>query len=166
MRSKWTDRLREQMCVSFVSLQWARVPHSLYRKRQIKQRKSPSGRFGFSWSERASTPNQKKFARTFFGNVIFRPPSLNDLPNLFFRLFYERGKGATLGDVARLLDLASKLGRLSTGLATDKTELTGPDNGPIRVEFEEMLKKVYGEVIDVEGRASSVESQKQLTEGK
>ena len=64
--------------------------------------------------------------------------------------FYERGKGATLGDVARLLDLASKLGRLSSGLATDKTEVTGPDNGPIRVEFEEMLKKIYSEPIDVE----------------
>ncbi len=64
--------------------------------------------------------------------------------------FYERGKGATLGDVARLLDLASKLGRLSSGLATDKTEVTGPDNGPIRVEFEEMLKKIYSEPVDVE----------------
>jgi hypothetical protein len=86
--------------------------------------------------------------------------------------FYERGKGATLGDVARLLDLASKLGRLSSGLATDKTEVSGPDNGPIRVEFEEMLKKIYGEqaepapTIDVECRASSVEGQKQITEGK
>ena len=52
--------------------------------------------------------------------------------------------------------MASKLGRLSAGMATDKTEVTGPDNGPIRVEFEAMLKKIYGEqaepapTIDVE----------------
>lgn len=64
--------------------------------------------------------------------------------------FYEKGKGATLGDVARLLDLASKLGRLSTGLATDKTEVTGENGAPIRVEFEAMLKKIYSEPIDVE----------------
>jgi len=70
--------------------------------------------------------------------------------------FYERGRGATLGDIARLLELASKLGRLSSGLATDKTEVTGEDGGPIRVEFEAALKKVYGQaepaptVVDVE----------------
>ena len=67
--------------------------------------------------------------------------------------FHERGKGATLGDIARLLELASKLGRLASGLATDKTEVTGEDGGPIRVEFEAALKKVYGQaepVLDVE----------------
>jgi hypothetical protein len=70
--------------------------------------------------------------------------------------FHERGKGATLGDIARLLELASKLGRLSSGLATDRTEVTGEDGGPIRVEFEAALKKVYGQaepaltIVDVE----------------
>jgi hypothetical protein len=58
--------------------------------------------------------------------------------------FYERGKGATLGDIARLLELASKLGRLASGMATDKTEVTGEDGGPIRVELEAALKKIYG----------------------
>lgn len=58
--------------------------------------------------------------------------------------FYERGKGATLGDIARLLDLASKLGRLSSGMATDRTEVTGEGGGPVRVEFELALKKIYG----------------------
>jgi hypothetical protein len=60
--------------------------------------------------------------------------------------FYERGKGATLGDIARLLDLASKLGRLASGLATDRTEVTGDRGGPVRVEFELALKKIYGQV--------------------
>jgi len=69
--------------------------------------------------------------------------------------FYERGKGATLGDIARLLDLASKLGRLSTGMATDRTEVTGDGGGPVRVEFELALKKIYGQaepgpIVDVE----------------
>jgi hypothetical protein len=74
--------------------------------------------------------------------------------------FYERGKGATLGDIARALDLASKLGRLASGLATDKTELTGEDGGPIRIELSAALNKIYGEparatVTDVEANAFS-----------
>lgn len=71
--------------------------------------------------------------------------------------FYEKGKGATLGDIARMFAEGSRLGRLASGLATDKTEVTGEDGGAIRVEFEAALKKVYGrkglaagQVVDVE----------------
>lgn len=68
--------------------------------------------------------------------------------------FYERGKGATLGDIARILELASKLGRLAAGMATDKHEVTGEDGGPIQVELTAALNKIYGpdtaEVVDVE----------------
>jgi hypothetical protein len=67
--------------------------------------------------------------------------------------FYEKGKGATLGDIARMFAEGSRLGRLASGLATDKTEVTGEDGGAIRVEFEAALKKVYGRkaaVVDVE----------------
>ena len=66
--------------------------------------------------------------------------------------FYERGKGATLGDIARMFAEGSRLGRLASGLATDKTEVTGEDGGPIRVELEAALKKVYGAVVDVEAK--------------
>lgn len=69
--------------------------------------------------------------------------------------FRDGSRGATLGDVARALDLASKLGRLASGLPTDRTELTGEDGGPIRVELTAALNKIYGEplageVVDVE----------------
>lgn len=69
--------------------------------------------------------------------------------------FTEEGRGATLGDVARALDLASKLGRLATGLATDRTEVTGEGGGPIQVDLEMALRKIYREpmaadVVDVE----------------
>ena len=63
--------------------------------------------------------------------------------------FYERGKGATLGDIARMLELASKLGRLSSGLATEKTEVTGEVDVNFRVEVEAAINKIYGEVVDV-----------------
>lgn len=71
--------------------------------------------------------------------------------------FYEKGKGATLGDIARMLELASKLGRLASGLATDKTEVVGDGGGPVRVEVTLALEKIYGEpipgeVVDVEAR--------------
>jgi hypothetical protein len=58
--------------------------------------------------------------------------------------FKDGAKGATLGDVARALELASKLGRLATGMATDKTEITGEDGGPIQVELSAALEKIYG----------------------
>lgn len=60
---------------------------------------------------------------------------------------------ANLADISRMLEVASKLGRLASGLATDKTEITGEDGGAIRVEFEAALKKVYGRkapAVDVE----------------
>jgi hypothetical protein len=68
--------------------------------------------------------------------------------------FTEENRGATLGDVARALDLASKLGRLATGLATDRTEVTGEGGGPIQIELEAALRKIYREplaedVVDV-----------------
>lgn len=71
--------------------------------------------------------------------------------------FYEKGKGATLGDIARMLELASTLGRLATGMATNKTEITGEDGGPVRVEVTLALEKIYGEplpgeVVDVEAK--------------
>ena len=61
----------------------------------------------------------------------------------------------SLEGIARLLELASKLGRLASGLPTDRTELTGEDGGPIRVELTAALNKIYGEplpgeVVDVE----------------
>jgi hypothetical protein len=64
----------------------------------------------------------------------------------------------SLEGIARLLDLASRLGRLASGLPTDKTEVTGDDGGPVRVEVTLALEKIYGEplpgeVVDVEAKA-------------
>jgi hypothetical protein len=50
----------------------------------------------------------------------------------------------TLEGIARLLELASKLGRLASGLATDKTEVKEEVNVSVDVEFEAALKKAYG----------------------
>ena len=74
-----------------------------------------------------------------------------------FEAFMAREKVyANLADISRMLEVASKLGRLAAGMATDKTEITGEDGGPIRIELEAALKKVYGQgnpgpaIVDVE----------------
>ena len=59
------------------------------------------------------------------------------------KAFMEREKVyANLSDIARILELASRLGRLACGMATDKTEITGEDGGPIRVELSAALNKI------------------------
>jgi hypothetical protein len=52
----------------------------------------------------------------------------------------------TGGDIAKALDIASKLGRLATGMETDRKEVTGKDGGPVRVEVDvaPLIKRVYG----------------------
>lgn len=77
-----------------------------------------------------------------------------------FAAFMSREKVyANLADIARMLEVASKLGRLASGLATDKTEVTGQDGGPIRVELEIALKKIYGgDIVDVEAVTSPLPS--------
>jgi hypothetical protein len=60
---------------------------------------------------------------------------------------------ANLADIARILEIASKLGRLASGMATDKTEVSGEVDVNFRMEIEAAIKKVYAEpelVIDVE----------------
>lgn len=61
----------------------------------------------------------------------------------------------SLEGLARLLDLMSTLGRRACEVATERKELTGADGGPIRIEIEAALDKIYGkpipgEVVDVE----------------
>ena len=58
-------------------------------------------------------------------------------------------RGANLGDVSRIIEVASKMGRLASGLATDRTEVTGEDGGPVQLELSAALNKIYGEILDV-----------------
>jgi hypothetical protein len=65
------------------------------------------------------------------------------------------GRCGSLEGIARLLELASRLGRLASGMPTDRTVVTGEDGGPIRIELTAALNKIYGEplageVVDVE----------------
>jgi len=55
----------------------------------------------------------------------------------------EKSEG-TITDVARLLEVCSKVGRLATGLATEREEITGLDGDPIRIEIAAAIAKVYG----------------------
>ncbi len=62
---------------------------------------------------------------------------------------------ANLADIARMLEIASKLGRLATGLGTDGERRDGDDLPGLRVEVTVALEKIYGEplpgeIVDVE----------------
>ena len=59
--------------------------------------------------------------------------------------FRDGSRGATLGDVARALDIAAKLGRLSSGMKVDdgEDEIGGADVN-VLVAIELALDKVYG----------------------
>ena len=64
-------------------------------------------------------------------------------------------RSGSLEGIARMLELASKLGRLASGMPTDHTEVTGEITVTLDVEWELALTKVYGrekdaKVIDVE----------------
>ena len=75
--------------------------------------------------------------------------------------FMEREKVfANLADIARMLEIASKLGRLATGLSTEGERRTG-DLPLVRVEVTVALEKIYGEPIPGEVLAHS----RQLTHG-
>ena len=52
---------------------------------------------------------------------------------------------ANLADIARMLEIASKLGRLATGLGTDGEGRNGDDLPTMRVEVTVALEKIYGE---------------------
>lgn len=56
-------------------------------------------------------------------------------------------KTGTLEGIARLLELASKLGRLSCDMATDKTEKTVDEVHTLSVEFRAAIEKVYGQPV-------------------
>ena len=62
---------------------------------------------------------------------------------------------ANLADIARMLEIASKLGRLATGLGTDGERRKGDELPTMRVEVTVALEKIYGEplpgeVVDVD----------------
>ena len=50
----------------------------------------------------------------------------------------------TLEGIARLLDLASKLGRVSSGMSLEPVEKTGEEDAAFMIQIEVALEKIYG----------------------
>lgn len=65
----------------------------------------------------------------------------------------------SLEGIARLLELSSTLGHRATGSPMERVAVTGDDGGPVRVEFEAALRKVYGAVIDVEAEVGPADAE-------
>ncbi len=66
------------------------------------------------------------------------------------------GKSGTLEGIARLLELASKLGRLAAGMPTDVKEVNTTVTGTIDVEWEIAIRKAYGPAQPVEAKVIDV----------
>jgi hypothetical protein len=62
------------------------------------------------------------------------------------------GRVPMLSEVAKLLELSSRLGRLAAGLPLEHTEVSGKNGAPIRIDIGAALVRAYGpaEVVDVE----------------
>lgn len=82
---------------------------------------------------------------------------------------------ANLADIARMLEIASKLGRLATGLGTDGDRGKGEEAVPVRVEVNVALQKIYGgegegpkeaAVVDVESVAVGGDGQPQIADSR
>ena len=72
-------------------------------------------------------------------------------------------RSGNLEGIARLLELASRLGRLASGMATDKTEVKAEETHTFRIEVEAALDKIYGqplpgEVVEVEEVKPAIEA--------
>ena len=64
------------------------------------------------------------------------------------------GRCGTLEGIARILDLATKLGRLAAGLPTEVKAVNTTVTGTIDVEWEIALRKAYGQVAPVGDQAT------------
>lgn len=89
------------------------------------------------WAERGNALKEKEWAVA---------EKLIAAGEKILNTFLAKKRGAVRpADAAKLLEVASKLGRLATGLATERQEHTGADGGPIQVELSAALNKVYGD---------------------
>jgi hypothetical protein len=60
--------------------------------------------------------------------------------------FQENSHKTTVADIARLIELASRLGRLACGMEAGQLD---PATPTVRIEIAAALKRVYGQPIDV-----------------
>ena len=66
------------------------------------------------------------------------------------------GKLGTLEGIARLLELASKLGRLAAGMPSEVKEVNTTITGTIDIEWEAALRKTFGQRTEDGGRKAEV----------
>jgi hypothetical protein len=91
-------------------------------------------------------PQRKRDVRTREWRVYEK--LLNKLELAIDRLGDSESRGMTPADIARLLELAAKLGRLAAGLPSDHTAHSIQDERSVRVEISAAIKKIYSEPLD------------------
>lgn len=91
-------------------------------------------------------PQRKRDVRTREWRVYEK--LLNKLELAIDRLGDGESREISPADIARLLDLAAKLGRLAAGLPSDHTAHSIQDDRTVRVEISAAIKKIYSEPIE------------------
>jgi hypothetical protein len=76
------------------------------------------------------------------------------------RRWQEGGRVPSLGEVARILEVSSRLARLASGMPLDYSEISVEATGQVSVDFEAALERVYGKkramVVEVESERVEV----------
>jgi len=91
-------------------------------------------------------PQRKRDVRTREWRVYDK--LLNKLELAIDRLGDGESGEMSPADIARLLELAAKLGRLAAGLPSDHTAHSIQDERSVRVEISAAIKKIYSEPLD------------------
>ena len=91
-------------------------------------------------------PQRKRDVRTREWRVYEK--LLNKLELAIDRLMGDSDESLPPSDIARLLELAAKLGRLAAGLPSDHTAHSIQDDRSVRVEISAAIKKIYSEPLD------------------
>ena len=91
-------------------------------------------------------PQRKRDVRTREWRIYEK--LLNKLEVAIDRLLEDSGASLNPADIARLLELAAKLGRLAAGLPSDHTAHSIQDDRTVRVEISAAIKKIYNEPLE------------------
>jgi hypothetical protein len=91
-------------------------------------------------------PQRKRDVRTREWRIYEK--LLNKLEVAIDRLLEDSGASLNPADIARLLELAAKLGRLAAGLPSDHTAHSIQDDRTVRVEISAAIKKIYSEPLE------------------
>ena len=135
-RFKWQERVRAYQ----TELLRARLAVQMDARRDQEQLRAERARL-FQDAEWQGVEKLLRGAQMLLDRLLNKPPDK-----------------LTLADAARALEIASKIGRLATGLKSEPTTPASQVNVNLQLEIESAIQKVYGPIVDVEPVAAPCQS--------